>query len=81
MKYIIEGKYKEDPICEVTLNPVSLAQDELKTENGKSMIKEFYGFQFFVMENKTENASFEYEYHRSDGNYTFSYASQDYSEE
>ena len=81
LKYIIEGTPLEDPGCEVTLNPVSLAQDEVKTENGKSMIKEFYGFHFFVMENRTENASFEYEYHCSDGNYTFGYASQDYSEE
>ena len=44
------------------LNPITLAQDEIKTDNGKLLIKEFFGFEFFVLQKRTENASLEYDY-------------------
>ena len=39
-----DDKSYYDYSCDVMLNPLQLALDEIKTENGKLMFKEYYGF-------------------------------------
>lgn len=73
------GKSDEHEMCNIMLNPIKLAQDEIKTENGKKMIKELYGFNYFGADKKTGNMSFEYDYSCLDGNYSFNFNSQDYT--
>ena len=62
------------------LNPIKLAQDEIKTENGQKMNKEFYGFVNYGTNQKIGNKSEEYDYSCQDGNYSFNFDSKNYNE-
>ena len=83
LTYIFDGSpynpYKYD-VCDVMLNPSQLAVDEIKTENGKLIIKEYYGFDHFGVHNRTQNMIFKSDYSCSDGNYNFSFITQEYTE-
>ena len=75
-----DDKSYYDYSCDVMLNPLQLALDEIKTENGKLMFKEYYGFEFFVMYDIKENLLFKNEYSCSDGKYSFGSNTKDYTE-
>lgn len=78
------GQTSEESVCTPTINPIKPAQDEVATDNGKIMLKEYFGFQMFVGGRESENIeniSNEYKITCQDGNFNFKVESQDYTEE
>ena len=72
---------EEEKNCMATINPIKPAKDEIVTQDGKLMIKEYLGFTFFGPQKYTRDLSYEYEYTCKDGKFGFKVDTTEYSVE
>ena len=80
-KSVRGDKTSESEECFPIINPVKPAQDETITTNGQIMIKEYFGFNKFMNEEKSTDISDEYYYTCQDGSFNFKVDFADYTNE
>ena len=76
-----ENQTQEIESCGQSVNPISQAQKEKETENGKIMFKEYFGNAFFGKFLEQDIISLENEYTCKDGTFNFNVKANDYTEE
>ena len=75
-----DGRPYQDQSCDVMLNPTKLANDEINTENGKFIVKEWYGYDHFGDHDRSRNHSSKVNYYCPDGDYSYTFDARDISE-
>jgi len=73
-----KNKINQESKCFPMISPIKLAQEEVKTENGKILVKEYFGYSMFNGETP-QNLSTDYEC--PDGTLSIKYELKDFSPE